>query len=105
MVNSYTPEQLREILQNGNDKVIADALESIMIELTSACNRTPPGLYQHFKGGKYIVHSIGRHSEDETLMVAYQSCDNGQWFFRPYHMFNEEVVNYDGKMVKRFTRL
>jgi len=60
------------------------------------------GLYRHYKGGKYIVEGIARHTESGEQLVVYRSlCDFKLWA-RPKEMF-EESLEYQGMMVKRFT--
>lgn len=60
------------------------------------------GIYRHYKGSKYEVLDIARHSETEEWMVVYKTLygDFSTWV-RPYEMFVEEV-EIDGKMVPRF---
>lgn len=60
------------------------------------------GIYQHFKGEKYLVLETARHSETGEDMVVYQALygERGIWV-RPLAMF-DEVVERDGKSVRRF---
>ena len=62
------------------------------------------GIYRHFKGGRYEVIAIAKHSETLEEMVVYRALygDGGVWV-RPASMWEETVV-YGGKKVKRFTR-
>ncbi len=62
------------------------------------------GIYRHFKGGRYEVIAIAKHSETLEEMVVYRALygDGGVWV-RPASMWEETVV-YGGKEVKRFTR-
>jgi len=50
-------------------------------------------IYQHFKGGKYIVLEIVRFSEDENeRMVIYQALyGKREKWARPLSMFSSEV--------------
>ena len=61
------------------------------------------GFYRHFKGGRYEVIGLAKHSETLEEMVVYRALygDGGLWV-RPAAMWNE-VVEHDGKMVRRFT--
>ena len=61
-----------------------------------------PGLYQHYKGPKYRVLGVARHSENEELVVVYQALygEGGLWV-RPLSMFNEQV-EVNGTPVPRF---
>ena len=101
---SFTPEQLMKASVEGSDSSMRGMLEDIACDLRTMCNLIPPGLYKHYKGGMYIVHGLGRHSEDETLMVSYQSCEDGRLWFRPAYMFRE-IVGFEGKDVMRFTKI
>ena len=60
------------------------------------------GIYKHYKGNKYKVLGIAKHSETLEEMVVYQALygDMGIWV-RPLSMWSEEV-NVDGKTVLRF---
>ena len=62
------------------------------------------GIYRHFKGGRYEVIAIAKHSETLEEMVVYKALygDGGVWV-RPASMWEETVV-YGGKEVERFTR-
>ncbi len=55
-----------------------------------------PGIYQHFKGNKYRVLFIARHSETLEPMVVYQALygEGGVWV-RPASMWNEQVERND----------
>ena len=61
-----------------------------------------PGIYEHYKGGRYRVINIARHSETEEWMVLYQPLYGEQKLWvRPFDMF-AETVNIDGNDVPRF---
>lgn len=62
--------------------------------------------YEHFKGNKYKVVDIVRHSETLEEMVLYKPLYKSKEFpdqlwVRPLEMFTE-TIKYDGIMVKRF---
>lgn len=61
------------------------------------------GKYQHFKGNKYELIDVARHSETLEEFVVYRALygDFGLWI-RPAKMFFESIV-CDGKTVLRFT--
>ncbi|MFZ4124658.1 MAG: DUF1653 domain-containing protein [Rickettsiales bacterium] len=62
------------------------------------------GIYQHYKGPKYRVLGVVRHSETLEELVYYECLydnPNGQFWVRPKAMF-EGDVEVDGKHVKRF---
>ena len=63
------------------------------------------GIYKHFKGNKYELLDIAKHSETLEEMVIYKALygDDGIWV-RPSSMWDEEV-EFEGKKVKRFTYL
>ena len=60
------------------------------------------GRYTHYKGKEYEVIGMAKHSETLEDMVVYRQLygEFGLWV-RPASMWNE-VVNVDGKEVKRF---
>ena len=63
-----------------------------------------PGLYRHYKGGRYELLGVVRHSETLEPLVLYRPLDSesGDWV-RPYGMFFERV-EVDGREVPRFAR-
>lgn len=78
------------------------------MEEAAMIQRVPIGaIFEHYKGKKYKVHSVGRHSETLRLCVVYESLyhspdfgDHALWI-RPLEMFLETVV-IDGVEVPRF---
>lgn len=66
---------------------------------------TPPGLYRHYRGLRYEVIDTVRHSETLEPMTLYRALygDHGLWV-RPAAMF-EEMVNIDGVVQPRFTKI
>lgn len=64
-----------------------------------------PGIYEHFKGRRYEVFAVGRHSETEEPLVLYRALygDYGFWA-RPLALF-EEHVERDGYAGPRFFRV
>jgi hypothetical protein len=61
------------------------------------------GIYRHFKGNRYEVLELARHSETAEQYVVYRALygDGGVWV-RPQAMFEETIV-HDGKRVARFS--
>jgi len=61
------------------------------------------GIYRHYKGGRYEVIGIARHSETLEEMVVYRALygEGGLWV-RPASMWNE-TLERDGKTYQRFT--
>lgn len=63
------------------------------------------GIYQHFKGQRYEVVAVGRHSETEEPLVFYRKLyDDYSFWARPLAMF-EETVEREGYSGPRFTRI
>lgn len=65
------------------------------------------GQYQHYKGKKYLVMYVAKHSETLEDMVVYVSLYENpvsQIWVRPAKMFMEEV-EYKGNKVPRFKYL
>lgn len=65
------------------------------------------GTYQHYKGNKYLVLGVAKHSETLEDLVVYISLyenDLASMWVRPIKMFTENVV-VDGKSVPRFRKL
>ncbi len=65
------------------------------------------GIYRHYKGKKYKVHRVVRHSETLEELVFYETLyetEYGSWWVRPLAMFCGDV-EIDGKTVKRFELL
>jgi Protein of unknown function (DUF1653) len=64
-----------------------------------------PGLYLHYKGGRYQVLGVARCSETLAPLVVYQALYGEQgWWVRPYEMFVGEV-EVNGQRVRRFAPL
>lgn len=63
-----------------------------------------PGIYQHYKGNKYIALGVAKHSETlEELVIYITLYDNEQskiWV-RPLKMFMENV-EINGQKTPRF---
>ncbi len=62
-------------------------------------------IYRHYKGNKYKVIALAKHSETLEDMVVYQALyGNNDIWVRPLLMWNEEV-SVNGKTVLRFTEV
>lgn len=61
-----------------------------------------PGVYRHYKGNRYEVIGVARHSETEEELVVYRALygEQGLWV-RPLSMFTESVEQ-GGVTIKRF---
>ncbi|NNL11805.1 MAG: DUF1653 domain-containing protein, partial [Pseudomonadales bacterium] len=48
-------------------------------------NELRAGIYQHYKGPRYRVYGVARHSETEEILVMYRALygEYGLWV-RPY---------------------
>lgn len=63
-----------------------------------------PGIYEHFKGQRYEVFGIARHSETEEVFVSYRKLyDDYSHWVRPVAMFlgNVERDGYSGPRFRR----
>ena len=60
------------------------------------------GIYRHFKGGRYELVDIAKHSETLEPMVVYRALygEGGLWV-RPLSMW-AETLERDGKIYTRF---
>jgi hypothetical protein len=65
-------------------------------------SKLTPGIYRHYKGGRYEVIDVARHSESEELLVVYRPLygDRELWV-RPLDMFVESIL-VDGFEQLRF---
>jgi hypothetical protein len=61
-----------------------------------------PGIYRHYKGPRYEVVGVAKHSETEEQQVVYKPLygEHSLWV-RPLTMFTE-TVEVDGKTMPRF---
>lgn len=78
-----------------------------MADMTEPAAASPlePGVYEHYKGARYEVLFVARHSETEEELVVYRQLygDQGTWV-RPLAMF-VETVEVEGRRVPRFSRV
>lgn len=64
-----------------------------------------PGVYVHYKGGRYEVVGVARHSETLEPMVVYRALyGTNELWVRPKEMFCEDIV-WEGIRQPRFQRL
>ena len=60
------------------------------------------GEYEHYKGNRYKVISIAKHSETLEKLVVYQALyGNREVWVRPYNMFCEKIQK-DNTEIPRF---
>lgn len=65
------------------------------------------GVYEHYKGKKYKVLQVVRHSETLEQLVMYETlyeCELGNYWVRPLEMFLGNL-EYNGETVQRFRLL
>ena len=62
-------------------------------------------IYEHYKGMRYQLLSVGRHSETLEEVVVYRALygDKGVWV-RPLEMFTERITQ-DGREMPRFKEI
>ena len=66
-----------------------------------------PGVYEHYKGRKYLVIGTAAHSETMERLIVYVALYDSpgpRLWVRPRAMF-EEMVEVEGKPVPRFRYL
>lgn len=63
------------------------------------------GLYEHYKGFRYKVITVARHSETLEELIVYQALygEEGIWV-RPLAMFLEDI-EVNGQLQPRFKRI
>jgi hypothetical protein len=72
-------------------------------------SNNPIGIYKHYKGKKYEVLGVARHSETLEELIVYKALyesefgKNALWV-RPKSMFFETVI-VENKEVKRFEKI
>lgn len=74
---------------------------------------TPPelplGEYEHYKGKRYRVVGVGRHTETDEFFVVYTPLyetagHQPDYWLRPYVMFTG-TIDVDGKSMPRFKKV
>lgn len=73
----------------------------------NSMNKIELGTYQHYKGKKYTVLGVAKHSEtleDLVVYVTQYENDLSAIWVRPLEMFLETVV-IEGKKVPRFKKV
>lgn len=65
----------------------------------------PLGIYEHYKGNRYEVIGVGRHSETHEEMVIYRALyGSNDFWIRPLSLF-VDTVSWEGKTLPRFRLL
>ena len=72
-------------------------------------NEIQKGIYEHYKGKRYEVVGLAKHTETSEMLVVYKALYKGDFpedllWVRPLSMFLENVV-VEGKSVPRFRYL
>ena len=66
----------------------------------------PGNKYRHYKGGEYIVLHLAQHTEDDEILVIYQSIHHGSYYARPVSSWLEPVKgNTELKGSSRFVEV
>jgi len=67
------------------------------------------GEYQHYKGNRYRVLGVGRHTEQDEYFVVYiplyDHKDQPDIWIRPYVMFMGTVTDKEGNEIPRFKKI
>ena len=80
-------------------------MEDFIIQLEAYKKKLKKGKYKHFKGKEYELLDFAVHSETLEIMVIYkQLYGEGLTWVRPAKMW-DEYVEYEGKSVKRFSKI
>lgn len=65
----------------------------------------PGSLYEHYKGQRYKVLQVARHTETLEEVVVYQALYGAhEYWVRPLKMFLEEI-EINGKLQPRFKEI
>jgi hypothetical protein len=67
-----------------------------------------PGVYEHYKGKRYLVLGVGCHTEVHDYFVVYtplyEHAGQPDIWLRPYDMFIE-TVEVQGEVLPRFKKI
>lgn len=58
-------------------------------------------IYEHYKGQRYQILTVGRHTETLEELVVYQALQDSEIWVRPVSKFLE-TISLDGQMRPRF---
>ncbi len=74
----------------------------MLAPFSEAATKLSLGIYEHYKGNRYEVLGVGRHSETHEEMVIYRALYGSHDFWiRPLSLFLD-TVNWEGKTLPRF---
>jgi cyclomaltodextrinase / maltogenic alpha-amylase / neopullulanase len=77
----------------------------MLAPFSEAATRLPLGIYEHYKGNRYEVLGVGRHSETHEEMVIYRGLyGSNDYWIRPLNSFLE-TVDWEGEVIPRFKRV
>lgn len=63
------------------------------------------GTYQHYKGNRYEIVAVGKHTETEEVLVVYRALyGDGAIWIRPASMFLE-TIQLGSTEVPRFSKI
>lgn len=80
-------------------------MEDFVIKLEEYKKKIPKGKYKHFKGKEYELLDFAVHSETLEIMIIYRQLYGEHLIWvRPAKMWCE-LVDYEGKSVKRFSKI
>lgn len=57
----------------------------------------PGQIYRHYKGGKYVILFLAKHTSTEEPLVIYQSLLFGSYHARPLSEWFENVPSANGE--------
>lgn len=67
-----------------------------------------PGEYEHYKGKRYRVLGVGRHTESDEYYVVYaplyEHAGHPDFWLRPYDMFTG-TAEVNGEVIPRFKKV
>lgn len=85
----------------GNFRIIQDKINNniqLTNEETELLNRmdmvekSKNRVFMHFKGNKYVIHNIAKHTETEEKLVIYKALNGDDTLYaRPLDMFADRV--------------
>jgi len=74
----------------------------MLAPFSEAATGLPLGIYEHYKGNRYEVLGVGRHSETHEEMVVYRGLyGTNELWVRPLSLFLDKV-EWKGKVISRF---
>ena len=88
------------------DNIVQGLLEALKTnQMSDAGPSMQHGLWEHFKGGRYLSVNTARWAEDGATLVVYWALANGTLHARRADEWNELTMWPDGKYRSRFIPL